>query len=260
MAILEFQNVSKVYNNSTKALDDISFSIEEGEFVSIIGPSGAGKSTVLRCVNRLIDATSGKIIYDKQDIMGLNKRELRKVRTKTGMIFQHYNLVDRLSVIENVLHGKLGQKSALCGIVGIYTEQEKERAFLILDELGLADQAYKRCDELSGGQKQRVGIARSIMQEPKLILCDEPIASLDPKASKVIMDHLQKINRERRITCIVNLHQVDVAMKYSERIIGVSAGKIVFDGKPETLTDDKIHAIYGSDGSSLITDVQGEKL
>lgn len=250
MAILEFQNVSKVYNNSTKALDDISFSIEEGEFVSIIGPSGAGKSTVLRCVNRLIDATSGKIIYDKQDIMGLNKRELRKVRTKTGMIFQHYNLVDRLSVIENVLHGKLGQKSALCGIVGIYTEQEKERAFSILDELGLADQAYKRCDELSGGQKQRVGIARSIMQEPKLILCDEPIASLDPKASKVIMDHLQKINRERRITCIVNLHQVDVAMKYSERIIGVSAGKIVFDGKPETLTEESatLNEIFSRSG------------
>lgn len=156
--------------------------------------------------------------------------------------------------------GKLGQKSTVCGVIGAYSEQEKERAFSILDELGLADQAYKRCDELSGGQKQRVGIARSIMQDPKLILCDEPIASLDPRASKVIMDHLQKINRERKITCIVNLHQVDVALKYSERIIGVSAGKIVFDGRPDELTDDKIHAIYGSDGSDLITDIQGEKL
>ena len=272
MPILEFQNVSKVYNNTAKALDNVSFSIDEGEFVSIIGPSGAGKSTVLRCINRLIDATSGNIIYDGQNVMKLKKRELRQVRTKTGMIFQHYNLVNRLSVIENVLHGKLGQKSTVCGVIGAYSEQEKERAFSILDELGLADQAYKRCDELSegllnkypdecsGGQKQRVGIARSIMQDPKLILCDEPIASLDPRASKVIMDHLQKINRERKITCIVNLHQVDVALKYSERIIGVSAGKIVFDGRPDELTDDKIHAIYGSDGSDLITDIQGEKL
>ncbi len=260
MPILEFQNVSKVYNNTAKALDNVSFSIDEGEFVSIIGPSGAGKSTVLRCINRLIDATSGNIIYDGQNVMKLKKRELRQVRTKTGMIFQHYNLVNRLSVIENVLHGKLGQKSTGCGVIGAYSEQEKERAFSILDELGLADQAYKRCDELSGGQKQRVGIARSIMQDPKLILCDEPIASLDPRASKVIMDHLQKINRERKITCIVNLHQVDVALKYSERIIGVSAGKIVFDGRPDELTDDKIHAIYGSDGSDLITDIQGEKL
>ena len=260
MPIHEFQNVSKVYNNTAKALDNVSFSIDEGEFVSIIGPSGAGKSTVLRCINRLIDATSGNIIYDGQNVMKLKKRELRQVRTKTGMIFQHYNLVNRLSVIENVLHGKLGQKSTVCGVIGAYSEQEKVRAFSILDELGLADQAYKRCDELSGGQKQRVGIARSIMQDPKLILCDEPIASLDPRASKVIMDHLQKINRERKITCIVNLHQVDVALKYSERIIGVSAGKIVFDGRPDELTDDKIHAIYGSDGSDLITDIQGEKL
>mgnify|MGYP001635080880 CR=1 FL=1 len=157
MPILEFQHVSKVYNNTTKALHDINFSIQEGEFVSIIGPSGAGKSTILRCVNRLIDATEGSIIYDGQDVTRLNKKELRKVRTKTGMIFQHYNLVDRLSVIENVLHGKLGQKATVTSIVGHYTEEEKEKAFSILEELGLADQAYKRCDELSGGQKATCG-------------------------------------------------------------------------------------------------------
>ena len=180
MPILEFQHVNKVYNNSTKALDDVSFSVEKGEFVSIIGPSGAGKSTILRCINRLIDATDGNIIYDGDDILSLGKRDLRRVRTKTGMIFQHYNLVDRLSVIENVLHGRLGQKSAISGMLGSYSETEKEKAFFILNELGLAEQAYKRCDALSGGQKQRVGIARAIMQEPKLILCDEPIASLDP--------------------------------------------------------------------------------
>ena len=257
MPILEFQHVNKVYNNSTKALDDVSFSVEKGEFVSIIGPSGAGKSTILRCINRLIDATDGNIIYDGDDSLSLGKRDLRRVRTKTGMIFQHYNLVDRLSVIENVLHGRLGQKSAISGMLGSYSETEKEKAFSILNELGLAEQAYKRCDALSGGQKQRVGIARAIMQEPKLILCDEPIASLDPKASKTIMDHLSQINQKQKITCIVNLHQVEVAMKYSQRILGVSSGKIVFDGTPEELTKKKIHEIYQSSDSDLIMDSQG---
>ena len=257
MPILEFQHVNKVYNNSTKALDDVSFSVEKGEFVSIIGPSGAGKSTILRCINRLIDATDGNIIYDGDDILSLGKRDLRRVRTKTGMIFQHYNLVDRLSVIENVLHGRLGQKSAISGMLGSYSETEKEKAFSILNELGLAEQAYKRCDALSGGLKQRVGIARAIMQEPKLILCDEPIASLDPKASKTIMDHLSQINQKQKITCIVNLHQVEVAMKYSQRILGVSSGKIVFDGTPEELTKKKIHEIYQSSDSDLIMDSQG---
>ena len=201
MSILEFQHVSKVYHNTTRALDDLSFSVNEGEFVSIIGPSGAGKSTILRCINRLIDATEGKIIYDGEDIMSLRKGQLRNVRTKTGMIFQHYNLVERLSVMENVLHGRLGQKSTFSGMIGHYTESEKEKAFSILSELGLADQAYKRCDALSGGQKQRVGIARAIMQEPKLILCDEPIASLDPKASKTIMDHLAHVSYTDAKSC-----------------------------------------------------------
>lgn len=258
MPILEFQHVSKVYNNTTKALDDLSFSVKEGEFLSIIGPSGAGKSTILRCINRLVDATDGKIIYDGKDIMHINKRQLRNVRTKTGMIFQHYNLVDRLSVMENVLHGRLGQKSTFSGMIGHYSESEKKQAFAILEELGLAEQAYKRCDALSGGQKQRVGIARAIMQQPKLILCDEPIASLDPKASKTIMDHLAQINQSMQITCIVNLHQVDVAMKYSQRILGIAAGKLVFDGTPSELTQEKIHEIYQSNAKDLMLDMQGE--
>ena len=256
MAILKFENVSKVYDNTTKALNDISFSLEEGEFVSIIGPSGAGKSTILRCCNRLIDITEGKIWFDGKDVTAMNKKELRAVRTKTGMIFQHYNLVERLSVMENVLHGKLGQKSTLAGMAGIYSEEEKLEAFNILRGLDLADQAYKRCDELSGGQKQRVGIARAIMQQPKLILCDEPIASLDPKSSKVIMDHLSNINKRDNITCLVNLHQVDVAMKYSKRIIGVTGGRIVFDGPPEKLDIKTVHKIYQSNDSDLITDVK----
>lgn len=258
MAILEFTNVSKIYSGTTKALYDINLKIEEGEFVSIIGPSGAGKSTILRCINRLIDTSSGVIEFDGQDITKITKKkELRKIRTKTGMIFQHYNLVERLSVIENVLHGTLGKKSTLNGMLGRYTEEEKMRAFEILEELGLSAQAYKRCDELSGGQKQRVGIARAIMQQPKLILCDEPIASLDPKSSKVIMDHLKEINRTKKITCIVNLHQVDVAIKYSQRIIGVAGGKIVYDGPANELDRNTIHFIYQSSSKDLITDVDG---
>lgn len=257
MPILEFKNVSKVYDNVTKALDDINFTIEEGEFVSIIGPSGAGKSTLLRCINRLVDTSEGEVTFDGQDITHVKGKKLRNIRTKTGMIFQHYNLVDRLSVIENVLHGTLGKKSTISGMVGHYTEEEKRTAFEILQELGLGEQVYKRCDELSGGQKQRVGIARAIMQQPKLILCDEPIASLDPKASKVIMDQLAEINKNKKITCIVNLHQVDVAMKYSQRIIGVAGGKIVYDGSPENLDQATIHRIYQSNDSDLITDISG---
>ena len=257
MALLEFQNVSKTYNNVTRALQDVTFSIEEGEFVSIIGPSGAGKSTLMRCANRLVDASQGAIFFDGQDITKMGKKELRKVRTKTGMIFQHYNLVDRLSVIENVLHGLLGQKSTLSGMAGHYTEAEKAEALRIIQEMGLTEQAYKRCDELSGGQKQRVGIARAIMQKPRLILCDEPIASLDPKSSKVIMDHLKQINREKKITCLVNLHQVDVAIRYSERIIGVAGGRIVYDGPSGQLTQEIIHEIYQSGAHDLIMDKLG---
>ncbi len=254
MSFLEIKNVSKTYNNSTKALQDVTLSFEEGEFVSVIGPSGAGKSTLLRCINRLVDATQGAIIFDGQDITGVSGKALRKVRTKTGMIFQHYNLVNRLSVIENVLHGRLGYKSTLSGAIGHYTEKEKEQAFIILDKLGLTEQAYKRCDELSGGQKQRVGIARALMQQPKLILCDEPIASLDPNSSKIIMDYLTDINKTMKITCILNLHQVDVAMRYSKRIIGITKGHVVYDGSSDMLDKKTIHEIYQSHEGQLITD------
>ena len=258
MPILELKNVSKVYAGGTHALNDVSLTIEEGAFVSVIGPSGAGKSTLLRCINRLVDVTQGVILFDGEDVTKLDKKGLRAIRTKTGMIFQNYNLVERLSVVENVLHGCLGHKSTIAGMIGQYSEQEKEEAFAILEKLGLADQAYKRCDELSGGQKQRVGIARAIMQHPRLILCDEPIASLDPSSSKIIMDQLKEINRTMKITCLVNLHQVDVAMAYSERIIGVTAGSVAYDGPASALTKDKIHAIYQSSEGSLITDAKGE--
>lgn len=254
MPILVLKHVSKTYGAGTKALEDVSFVVEEGEFVSVIGPSGAGKSTLLRCINRLVDATQGAVFFDGEDVTGLDKKGLRRVRTKTGMIFQHYNLVERLSVMENVLHGRLGQKGTLAGMIGHYSEEEKVEAFAILEKLGLAEQAYKRCDELSGGQKQRVGIARAIMQRPRLILCDEPIASLDPSSSKVIMDQLKEINQTMKITCILNLHQVDVAMQYSERIIGITAGHVVYDGPASRLDQETIHQIYQSRSGALITD------
>lgn len=254
MELLQVNNLCKEYTGGTKALDDISFSVDEKEFVTIIGPSGAGKSTLLRCFNKLIDYTDGEIIFDNKVIKDVKKKDLRKLRTNIGMIFQHYNLVDRLSVVENVLHGRLGYKSSIVGAMGIYTEKEKQDAFNILKKLGLEDQAYKRCDQLSGGQKQRVGIARALIQNPKLLLCDEPIASLDPSSSKVIMDQIKKINKEMNITCILNLHQVDVAINYSDRIIGINGGRIVFDGKPSELTKEKVHEIYGSDYGNLIID------
>lgn len=254
MELLKVKNISKEYKSGTKALSNVNFSVKEGEFVSIIGPSGAGKSTLLRCINRMVDATEGSITFAETKVEELNKKGLRELRTKIGMIFQNYNLVDRLSVIENVLHGRLGYKSTIAGIVGMYSEEEKQQAFEILKKLGLEQQAYKRCDELSGGQKQRVGIARALIQNPKLMLCDEPIASLDPSASKIIMDRLKIINREMGITCVLNLHQVDVAMKYSDKIIGINGGKTIFNGTPSELTKEKIHEIYGSKEGSLIID------
>ncbi len=256
--LLEMKNVTKYYNGPTPALDDVNFSVTTGEFVSVIGPSGAGKSTLLRCINRMIEVSSGEVLFDGVLISSLWKKDLRELRTKIGMIFQHYNLVDRLTVIENVLHGRLGSKSTLSGSLGRYSREEKGKAVKIIDMLGLSEQIYQRCDRLSGGQKQRVGIARALVQNPKMILCDEPIASLDPKASKIIMDHLRWFASEMGITLIVNLHQVNVALKYSDRIIGVNKGKVVFDGPPRDLSTETISAIYGSESHELIDELRDE--
>ncbi|ANA82954.1 phosphonate ABC transporter, ATPase subunit [Paenibacillus vortex V453] len=257
-ALLEVRRVSKKYGNGSTALSDVSFSIQEGEFVSIIGPSGAGKSTLLRCINRMIEVSSGEVVFQNVNVTKLGKKQLKQVRRTIGMIFQHYNLVNRLSVIENVLHGRLGYKSTLAGMLGLYNEEEKKKAVEILAMLGLQDQIYKRADQLSGGQKQRVGIARALVQEPKLLLCDEPIASLDPNASKTIMDYLKTISTTLGITVLVNLHQVDVALKYSDRIIGVNKGRIIYDGVPREMTSDMIHNIYGSETGDLLFDLGGE--
>lgn len=253
MVLLDVKGLSKSYQANITVLDDIQFQAKAGEFLSVIGPSGAGKSTLLRCLNRLIEADAGVITFDSKDIRELNRKELRKTRTDIGMVFQHYNLVPRLTVIENVLHGRFGYKSTLKGVLGIFTEEEKERAFYLLQKLGIEEHAYKRCDQLSGGQQQRVGICRALVQSPKLILCDEPIASLDPHSSKVIMDYLKLITEEMGITCIVNLHQVDVAQSYSDRVIGLNSGKLVFEGSPIQLTQSFISDVYGMDTKELIT-------
>ncbi|QGH35335.1 phosphonate ABC transporter ATP-binding protein [Gracilibacillus salitolerans] len=253
MSLLKVEGLSKFYDRETKVLRDVDFEVKAGEFLSIIGPSGAGKSTLLRCMNRLVEINEGKVIFNGLDVGAMKKKELRKLRTNIGMIFQHYNLVPRLTVIENVLHGRFGYKSMIQGVLGRFTEQEKEQAFFLLEKLGILEHAYKRCDQLSGGQQQRVGICRALIQEPKLILCDEPIASLDPNSSKVIMDYLKSISTEMGITCIVNLHQVEVAKEYASRIIGLKKGEIVFDGPSKLLYGEQIENIYGIESRELIT-------
>ena len=242
--LLSIKNVSKKYDNGTNALKNVSFDVEKGEFISVIGPSGSGKSTLLRSINKMIDISQGSILFEDKNIENLKKGEIELFRREIGMIFQNYNLVERLTVIENVLHGRLGYKSIIAGILGIYSEEEKKEAFNFLEKVNMTKYAYQKCNELSGGQKQRVGIARAIMQKPKLLLCDEPIASLDPKTAENIMDYLKKIVSELKITCIVNLHQVDIAKKYSDRIIALNKGEKIFDNKTGRLTDDMIEFIY----------------
>lgn len=254
MALLNVKNLSKEYVRGTKALQNINFSVDEGEFISIIGPSGAGKSTLLRCINRLVEATSGNINFNGTEVTTIPRSKLTALRSNIGMIFQHYNLVLRSSVMENTLHGRQGHIGPIKGILGIYSKKEREDAFKILESLGLKGFENKRCDRLSGGQQQRVGIARALMQSPKLILCDEPIASLDPSSAKVIMEHLKNINEKQGITCILNLHQVDVATAYSDRIIGINGGKILYDGPSSELTPEMIHNIYGTKEGELIMD------
>ena len=242
--LLSIKNVSKKYNNGTNALKNISFDVEKGEFISVIGPSGSGKSTLLRSINKMIDISQGSILFEDKNIENLKKTEIETVRREIGMICQSYNLVERLTVIENVLHGRLGYKSIIAAILGIYSEEEKKEAFSFLERVNMTKYAYQKCSELSGGQKQRVGIARAIMQKPKLLLCDEPIASLDPKTAENIMDYLKKIVTELKITCIVNLHQVDIAKKYSDRIIALNKGEKIFDDKAEKLTEKMVEFIY----------------
>lgn len=242
--LLEVDNIAKSYDGKVNALDGVSFTVGKGEFVSVIGSSGAGKSTLLRCINRLVEPTSGSVCFDGEDVLACSRRDLRRMRRRISMVFQGYNLVYRSTAIENVLQGRLGYKNSLAGALSLFSEDEKAHAFNELGRVGLADFAYTRTDQLSGGQKQRVGIARALVQEPLLILADEPIASLDPKSSRAVMDLLRQAANELGVACLVSLHQVEYALEYSDRVICLQKGRLCCGGKPEELDADTIAAIY----------------
>ncbi|PGC65547.1 phosphonate ABC transporter ATP-binding protein [Bacillus toyonensis] len=243
--MIEFQNVSKVYPNGTKGLKNINLKIQKGEFVVMVGLSGAGKSTLLRSVNRLHEITEGEIIIEGESITAAKGKELRRMRRDIGMIFQGFNLVKRSTVLKNVLAGRVGYHSTLRTTLGLFPKEDLELAFQALNRVNILEKAYARADELSGGQQQRVSIARALAQEAKIILADEPVASLDPLTTKQVMDDLKKINEDFGITTIVNLHSIDLARQYATRIIGLHAGEIVFDGVVDEATDEKFAEIYG---------------
>ncbi|AVK64491.1 phosphonate ABC transporter ATP-binding protein [Lactobacillus sp. CBA3606] len=242
--MLKVIQLNKTYGHNKHSLKGVSFTAQPGEVTAIIGPSGAGKTTILRSVNQLIRDDSGQILLDDQDIRQANKSELRRIRHHIGMIFQNYNLIEPLTALENVLHGRLGAKSTLAGMLGRYTDAEKAEALALLTEVGLKEYAYQRCDQLSGGQQQRVGIARALMQHPKMILCDEPIASLDPKSTQIVMDILRRLAKEKQLIILINLHQVDIATDYADHIIGINSGEIVFEGASQTVDDAILQRIY----------------
>ncbi|PGZ08091.1 phosphonate ABC transporter ATP-binding protein [Bacillus cereus] len=244
--MIEFRNVSKVYPNGTKGLNNINLKIQKGEFVVMVGLSGAGKSTLLRSVNRLHEITEGEIIIEGESITVAKGKGLRRMRRDIGMIFQSFNLVKRSTVLKNVLAGRVGYHSTLRTTLGMFPKEDLELAFQALKRVNILEKAYARADELSGGQQQRVSIARALAQEAKIILADEPVASLDPLTTKQVMDDLKKINEDFGITTIVNLHSIDLARQYATRIIGLHAGEIVFDGLVEEATDEKFAEIYGN--------------
>ena len=244
--MITFKNVSKQYAGGRFALNSVDLKIEQGTMVSVIGSSGAGKTTFIRCINRLIDCTAGMIEISGEPLQKMNSRRLKQLRRRIGMIFQNYNLVERLTVFENTLHGCLGALPFYRSFLGLYPQDEKERALAILEELGLSDYLYQRCTDLSGGQKQRTGIARALMQNPQILLCDEPVSSLDPQSAQDILDYIEKIVRTRNLTCIMNLHHVEYAKRYSDRIIGLRNGQVVFDGKPEELSAEALERIFSS--------------
>lgn len=242
--LLKISHLTKSYDGLTNALNDVTLTVNPNEFLVIIGPSGAGKSTFIRSINQLVKPTSGSVELLDQELTDLKTADLRKARTNMGMVFQAYNLIERSTVLQNVLNGRLGQLSSWKTMLNRYDDEVIQEAISLLTELGLKEHVFKLARELSGGQKQRVGIARALMQNPKLILADEPIASLDPKASSVVMDGLTHATIEKGISCIVNLHQVEIAKEYATRIVGIRSGEVVFDGTSAELTDDITAYIY----------------
>jgi len=243
--LIIFKNVSVIYPNGFKALKNINLQINDGEFVIIIGPSGAGKSTLIRTINGFVKISEGELIVNGKNIKNLNEKELRILRREIGMIFQNFNLVKRISVLRNVLIGRLGYISTIKSIFNLFSKEDIELAFENLRRVGIEDKAYVRADQLSGGQQQRVAIARALTQKPKIILADEPVASLDPPTAKVVMDYLKQFNKELGITTIINLHDIDLVMEYGKRVIGLRNGEIIYDGKVENINDKVLKEIYG---------------
>lgn len=245
MSQIEFKNVTKVYKNGHKGLDNINLNIEKGDFAVIVGLSGAGKSTLLRSINRLHDITDGEIIIEGKSITKATGKNLLAMRRNIGMIFQHFNLVKRSSVIRNVLSGRVGYHPTWKMVLGMFPKEDKRKALEALDRVNILEKSFSRSDELSGGQQQRISIARALCQESSIILADEPVASLDPLTTKQVMDDLKRINEELGITIIINLHFVDLAREYGSRIIGLRAGELVFDGPTSEANDDTFAEIYG---------------
>ncbi|WP_150911479.1 phosphonate ABC transporter ATP-binding protein [Marinobacter halotolerans] len=247
MNLLKLDRLSKVYATGDTALHQVSFEVPAGQVLGLIGPSGAGKSTLIRCINRLVEPTSGTIVLGESDLSRLRGRELRRARRRIGMIFQEYALVERLTVMENVLSGRLGYVPAWRSFLRRYCADDITKAFSLLEQVGLSQHYNKRADALSGGQRQRVGIARALEQDPELLLVDEPTASLDPKTSRQIMRLIGDACRERELPAIINIHDVMLARQFTDRIIGLRAGEVVFDGSPDALTDEVLTLIYGDE-------------
>ncbi|WP_331234830.1 phosphonate ABC transporter ATP-binding protein [Natronorarus salvus] len=245
--MLEVKDLTKIYPTGDQALDGVSLSVEGNNTVAVIGPSGAGKSTLIRCINRLVEPTSGEVWLDEVELTSLSKSELRKERRDIGMVFQEYGLVERLTVMENVLSGRLGYVSFLKSFRRKYPSEDVRHAYDVLERVGLGGFEDKRVDELSGGQRQRVGIARAVIQRPKLMLVDEPTSSLDPETSHAVMDLLTEIADESNIPVLINIHEVHLAEEFSDRIVGLTDGQIVFEGPVKDLTDDVKDTIYRSE-------------
>lgn len=249
--MLEIKNLTKIYEGGTQALYDVSFTVKPGEFLAIIGLSGSGKSTLLRCINRLIEPTEGQIIWNGEDVTAASQDEMLRIRRKIGMIFQHFNLVSRSRVITNVLAGRLGYVNPAMSLLNRFPKSDHDMAIKQMDRVSIADQAYKRADELSGGQQQRVGIARAMMQEPEIILADEPVASLDPVLAHSIMQYLETINQEDGVMVLCSLHFLDLVHRYADRAIALNDGKLMFDGPPEEIDDAKFKEIYGKEAERV---------
>lgn len=249
--MLKVEHLTKVYDDGTVALEDVSFEVPAQQFLAVIGLSGSGKSTLLRCINRLIEPTDGRILWNDVDITGATQDEMRRIRRRIGMVFQHFNLVNRSKVITNVLSGRLGYVNPALSIVNRFPKSAVEKAYQQLERVGLQDKAYNRADELSGGQQQRVGVARALMQDPEMVLADEPVASLDPVLAHSIMQYLEYINDELDVTVLCSLHFLDLVHTYADRAIALKDGHLVFEGQPKEIDDKRFQEIYGKEAERI---------